>query len=168
MDPNVQFAVAALAVAVAFAIVCHVSQRAKAAQAATQHRAWRLAELARLTLQRDDLVSWTGFKDADLAAKIVPEISDIRFDIGRLSKMEFDSPERKAEEAARLAAQRAITDAAYNALPLQEKIALKRRWLAKHEADLAAYGWLRQNNEPVIARLKADITSLEAETEAAR
>ena len=91
MDPNNAFTLVALVVALAVAVVCHIAQRSQTALAAAQHRAWRLAELARLRLQRDDLVRWTGFKDADLAETIVPEISDIRFDIGRLSKMEFDS-----------------------------------------------------------------------------
>jgi len=56
-------------------------------------------------------------KDASLAAKILPEISDIGFDIGGLSKIEFDSPEWKAEEAARQVERAAWHAAAYDALP---------------------------------------------------
>jgi hypothetical protein len=64
------------------------------------------------------MVNWTGFKDVRLAEKILPEIRDIGFDIGRLCKIEFDSPEGKAEEAAWLAERRVWQAAAYNALPL--------------------------------------------------
>jgi hypothetical protein len=106
-----------------------------------------------------------------LAEKILPEISDIGFDIGRLSKIEFASPEWKAEEAARVAERAVWQEAAYNALPLTEKIALKRRWLAKHEADLAAgttWPAFRQYHEDCIANLKADIARLEAEIEAVK
>lgn len=136
------------------------------AEEAEMRRLYRLAEIERLTAKRDEMVAWTGLKDASLAAKIVPEIDDIGFDIGRLCEIEFNSPEWKAEEAERQAERAVWQVAAYNALPLPEKIALKRRWLAQHEADLAAYGWLR--NEPDIAQLKADIARLEAEIEAAK
>ena len=141
------------------------------AEAAAQARAFRLAEIQRLKAKRDEMVNWTGFKDFRLAEKILPEISDIGFEIGRLSKIDFDSPEWKAEEAARVAERAVWQEAAYNALPLTEKIALKRRWLAKHEADLAAGAtWpaFRQYHEDCIANLKADIARLEAEIEAVK
>jgi hypothetical protein len=158
MDSNVEFSVIVLAAFVAFAVVCHIFQRHRHGEAAAMARLSRLTELERLKAKRDELVAWTGLKDANLAADLLPEIRDIGFDIGRLSKIEFDSPEWKAEEATRQAERAAWHAAAYDALPLPEKIALKRRWLAKHEADLAAYGW---PHEPVIiALLKADIARL--------